>query len=370
MKILKFILIVAIITLPILGFAQLGYEPLVPLPGQPAGNSTVDLGGYLSNMYKLLIAIAIILAVVMVTYAGLEYMGTDSVFGKTDARGKIGNAIGGVVLALLSYLILFTINPAIVGVGGFGFLNRRPVPPPSAGTLTITTNDLTLEQGVSLRGVVIGITKGQPPYTSTITNGPTGVTINDNVLYGSPVTFGTHIATISITDANGKTATKDITINVVPQTPKIFSPINKNIEAGTEMSRIFIPIISGGPVQSATLSGSVPPGIFASVVNEGFQQFVELGGRINTPNTYSFIVRVTNVSGATADSAITFNVYTPAPQNNTTTQFCYSHVDSNGVIEPAFTYCFFTSTECETARVAKASSGTQQVETSCRIIVQ
>lgn len=73
------------------------------------------LGGYLNQMFFIAIAIAGALAVVMIVVNGILYMGDESVFGKTKARERIMMAIGGLVLALGSWVLLRTINPDLVG---------------------------------------------------------------------------------------------------------------------------------------------------------------------------------------------------------------------------------------------------------------
>ena len=62
-------------------------------------------------MFKFLIAIAGVLAVIMIVIGGVEYMSTDAVYGKSEGKNKITRALGGLLLALISWLILNTINP-------------------------------------------------------------------------------------------------------------------------------------------------------------------------------------------------------------------------------------------------------------------
>jgi hypothetical protein len=53
-------------------------------------------------------------------------MTTEAVGGKSDAKNKINNAIFGLILALSSFLLLKTINPAFIGSD----LSLTPVPGP------------------------------------------------------------------------------------------------------------------------------------------------------------------------------------------------------------------------------------------------
>ena len=65
-------------------------------------------------MYQLGVGIATALAVLMVIWGGVEYITTDAIGGKEEGKEKVQNAILGLLLALGSYLILQTINPAFL----------------------------------------------------------------------------------------------------------------------------------------------------------------------------------------------------------------------------------------------------------------
>ena len=86
------------------------YQPLSPLPG----TTGTTLGGYLTGLFKLVIGIAIILAVVMMILSGLEYMVSEAVGKKEEAIKKINAALFGLLLTFGSYVFLNTINPALV----------------------------------------------------------------------------------------------------------------------------------------------------------------------------------------------------------------------------------------------------------------
>jgi len=100
--------------IPTFLYAQTDYVPLADYDGilEPAikgGFST-----YLNTIMGIMIAIAAIAAVVMIVAGGLQYMTTDAVNSKADGKKKITSAIGGLILALSSWLILNTINPNIL----------------------------------------------------------------------------------------------------------------------------------------------------------------------------------------------------------------------------------------------------------------
>lgn len=107
------------------------YTPLSPLPHTTQGaigKETTNINLYLLGMFKLLIGVAGVLAVIMIVIGGIQYMSTDAISGKLDGKGKIQQAIGGLLLAVLSYLLLQTINPNLLKINA----GLPPPPPPQA----------------------------------------------------------------------------------------------------------------------------------------------------------------------------------------------------------------------------------------------
>ncbi len=94
----------------------LNYQPLEPgaFAGFDKAANSTDLGGFLSQAFQFGLAIAAALAVVMIVWGGVEIMLSDSVMKKTDGKQRIWDAIWGLLLALFSWLILYTINPDIL----------------------------------------------------------------------------------------------------------------------------------------------------------------------------------------------------------------------------------------------------------------
>ena len=90
------------------------YEPLVRLPGLPP-TGPVTLSQYTIGLYNFLLSIVGIVAVMMLIIGGIKYItaaGNASVIG--DAKDTISNALFGLLLALLSWVIVSTINPDVL----------------------------------------------------------------------------------------------------------------------------------------------------------------------------------------------------------------------------------------------------------------
>lgn len=92
------------------------YSLLAPLPGLSHVEGKIQLGEYINIIVTIVIAVAGVLAVVMLIIGGVQYMTTDALAGKSNARETITKAILGLVLALASYIILKTINPNLVNI--------------------------------------------------------------------------------------------------------------------------------------------------------------------------------------------------------------------------------------------------------------
>lgn len=108
------------------------YRLLAPLAVNGKGVTCIDtntknpnqncakggIGDYLNIIFNLGVGLCAALAVVYIVIGGIQWMGDESVFGKTEAKGKIGSAILGLLIALGAYALLNTINPDLLGKGG------------------------------------------------------------------------------------------------------------------------------------------------------------------------------------------------------------------------------------------------------------
>ena len=94
------------------------YNLLAPLP--IIGDSIITSGGtkglaeYINIMFRLALGVAGILAVIYIIIGGIQYMMSDSVFNKTEATKRIWGAITGLMIGLSIFIILNTLDPAIL----------------------------------------------------------------------------------------------------------------------------------------------------------------------------------------------------------------------------------------------------------------
>lgn len=93
------------------------YNLLAPI-GKISQFKTDNIGDYLNMIFKLGIGLCAALAVVIIIIGGIQYMGDESVFVKTEAKDKMLSAIMGLFIALGAYAILYTLNPVLTGEGG------------------------------------------------------------------------------------------------------------------------------------------------------------------------------------------------------------------------------------------------------------
>lgn len=115
------IFLIAAFAWPIFSFAQTAsgpfdYTPLEPLPGFEAETSKpVDFYNYISMVYQIGIWSIGMLAMFMIIFGGFTYI---TAAGNTSQMGKgkdiITDAIIGLLLAMVSYLVLYVINPDLI----------------------------------------------------------------------------------------------------------------------------------------------------------------------------------------------------------------------------------------------------------------
>lgn len=92
------------------------YTLLAPIGGFTEAPN--NIGEYFNKIFLIVIGLCGLLAVIMIVIGGIQYMGDESIFGKTEAKSRIKMAILGLIIALGAYALLNTINPDLLGGGG------------------------------------------------------------------------------------------------------------------------------------------------------------------------------------------------------------------------------------------------------------
>lgn len=145
-----------------------GFTALAPITGLTDTNalSVVNSNGlasFFNNLYKFAIGLAAAIAVIQIIWAGLEIsiFQKDSVSAITDNKGKIYNAVFGLVLVLSPVLVFSIINPSILNLS----LNLPPLQTTSGASVgvgnsasgggipikTVTQGDCSVQQSMFLQ---------------------------------------------------------------------------------------------------------------------------------------------------------------------------------------------------------------------------
>jgi Type IV secretion system pilin len=144
---IRSVLLAVFFIIPSIACAQ-SFTPLTSLPGVADATATPDLAAFLSNLYKLCIGAAAILAVLKIIQGGITYMLGDSITEKKEAKHHISMAVLGLVLVLSPALVFGIIDERILSLDigksiaglatepGDGSGNQNGVPSPGADTGT------------------------------------------------------------------------------------------------------------------------------------------------------------------------------------------------------------------------------------------
>jgi len=88
-----------------------GYKIEVTIPHGPKAGTEPTLSSYIRGIYVFALALVIIAALGTLVVGGFMYMLSGTITTQEKAKEYIWAAIGGLILALAAYLILYTINP-------------------------------------------------------------------------------------------------------------------------------------------------------------------------------------------------------------------------------------------------------------------
>jgi hypothetical protein len=110
--------------------------------------SPTTIGLYIKAIYKYAIGIVGILAAVVLMFGGLLWLTAGGNANQvSEAKAWIGASLTGLLIALCSFMIMATINPALVEVGT---IDATPIPstgaPPAGQQSTVTNEQDCLKQ--------------------------------------------------------------------------------------------------------------------------------------------------------------------------------------------------------------------------------
>jgi lipoprotein-anchoring transpeptidase ErfK/SrfK len=142
-------------------------------------NAPENMGDYFNIIFKIAIGLCAALAVVMIVISGIQYMGDESVFSKTEAKSKITSAIFGLLIALGSWALLNTINPDLLGGKGVNIkqVSAEIIDLPDAGDGDIDPDFAKKDYKYSTNASV------SPAITTAIVKLKDGWTINSFKVY-------------------------------------------------------------------------------------------------------------------------------------------------------------------------------------------
>ena len=110
-----------IVVIPSLAFAQVdNFVPLIGIPGVDPDNLNIQT--YLNALYILVISIAAFAAVLRLIFAGVQYILSDVITDKANAKRDIRNSLIGLLVVLGAVLILNTINPNLTNLSALNDL--------------------------------------------------------------------------------------------------------------------------------------------------------------------------------------------------------------------------------------------------------
>ena len=131
---------------------QADYTVLAPLPGTTnnctGAECTTNFKTYFEGMFTFAIGVSAVLAFIMLSFAGFQYVTTDGIGGKSNAKERIENAVYGLLLVIGAYAILYTINPDILN------FNLNIIRPNISSTDTGTSGGGNTSAGVNWTGVL------------------------------------------------------------------------------------------------------------------------------------------------------------------------------------------------------------------------
>ena len=168
---------------------------------------------------------------------------------------------------------------------------------------------------------------GVGPYTYAVTAGalPTGLTLTNGVLSGTPTAAGTYTFTVTGTDSTGGDfGSKQYTIVVAPPVPLTVGPATiAPPEVGKTYSTNLTTTGGTGPYQYTLTGGSLPAGL--NMNSAGL-----ISGTPTTPGTYTFTVTSRDIYGAIGTRTYTLVIRVDPTRDESVKQTIAAQLDASG----------------------------------------
>jgi hypothetical protein len=178
------------------------------------------------------------------------------------------------------------------------------------GALAITTTSLPGGTVMAVYGASLAATGGTGAYSWTIESGalPLGLTLSTSgVIAGTPYLPGLNTVNFHVVDGAGGVARTTLSINIVTNGFVINTPSLPDIKVGG-FAFWFVTAVGGTPgswPRWSIISGAFPPGLILG-------RFGSILGQATTAGLYTFTLRATDISGASATRVFSVNVL-PVP---------------------------------------------------------
>ncbi len=167
-----------------------------------------NMGDYFNIIFKIAIGLCAVLAVVMIVIGGFQYMGDESIFGKTEAKAQIKNALFGLFIALGAYALLNTINPDLLSTD----MNIAAVTAEVGGDVdigipggTVLPSGIICSPGVSNIPAIVRSFDGKMTYSKDLPKG--GIGPNNTVKYDCSGFVSKVLECAGVSHINGGTNT-------------------------------------------------------------------------------------------------------------------------------------------------------------------
>ncbi|WP_338873119.1 putative Ig domain-containing protein [Myxococcus stipitatus] len=156
--------------------------------------------------------------------------------------------------------------------------------------------------GVSVSGVFYGVTGGKAPFTFDTTSAlPSGLALSsDGRLMGSPTVPGAFSTQVRVTDANGRTALRPLTLNIF-ESPAVTTTVLPSARSGEPYTTTLASSGGKAPFSWRVSQGVLPSGL--SLSSDGV-----ISGTPTTAGTSSFNVVVEDAAGTPASRALVLTV--------------------------------------------------------------